>query len=54
MNDKKDFNKKSNQLIESFEKQNKILNSFLEKLDKEYQVKFEEEKQTKDMNNEQK
>ena len=41
MNNKKDFSKKSNKLIKSFEEQNRILNNLLEKLDKEYHEKFD-------------
>ena len=45
MNDKEKFDKKSKELIESFENQNRTLNNFLQRLKKEYKHKFDFEKE---------
>lgn len=40
MSDKKDFSKKSEKLIESFQEQTRVLDNFLKRLNTEYQQKF--------------
>ena len=50
MNNKEDFNEKSDRLIKSVEEQNRILINLLEKLDKEYHEKFDSPNATENIN----